>query len=178
MIADPTIFRQVLGQYPTGVVLITALTTAGAPVAMTVGSFTSVSLDPPLVAFLPSRTSASWKELRASGESFCVNVLAAEQEAVCRAVATRKSDKLGDIPWRTSDAGNPVVIGAIAHIDCTVEAIYEAGDHDIVIGLVHGLASQSDADPLLFFRGGYGSFAPISPAMAAGEVSTKDLVQQ
>ena len=86
---DPKHFRQVLGQYPTGVVIVTSVSAQGEALGMTVGSFTSVSLDPPLVAFLPDKASSSWKALRESGPRFCVNVLAAQQEDVCRAVASR-----------------------------------------------------------------------------------------
>ena len=103
---------------------------------MTVGSFTSVSLDPPLVAFLPDRNSSSWRALRESGERFCVNVLSAGQEDVCRAVAVRKTDRFHDIEWRPSPAGNPVINGAVAWIDCVTEQLHDAGDHHIVVGAV------------------------------------------
>ncbi|GAA0951296.1 flavin reductase family protein [Actinocorallia libanotica] len=152
-------FRQVLGRYPTGVVVVTALDETGTAIGMVVGSFTSVSLDPPLVAFLPDKGSSSWRALRASGDRFCVNVLSADQEDVCRAVATRKTDKFHDIGWRPSPAGNPVIDGAAAWIDCVTEQVHDAGDHHIVVGRVLVL-DAGDGDPLLFYRGGYGSFAP------------------
>ena len=170
---DPKHFRQVLGQYPTGVVIVTSVSAQGEALGMTVGSFTSVSLDPPLVAFLPDKASSSWKALRESGPRFCVNVLAAQQEDVCRAVASRKVNKFHDIRWRPSAAGNPIIDGAVAYIDCTVEAIHDAGDHHIVIGRVHDLDLTGTGHPLLFFRGGYGSFRPQS--LAAGDA---DLVEQ
>lgn len=157
---DSAMLRQVLGQFPTGVVVVTALGTDGVPAAMTVGSFTSVSLDPPLVAFLPSKTSSSWATLRSSGDTFCVNVLAADQEEVCRAVATRKVNRLSGFAWHPSEFGNPVLDDAVAFIDCTTEAIHDAGDHEIVIGRVRSLEIQRQSYPLLFFRGGYGSFVP------------------
>ena len=140
---------------------------------MTVGSFTSVSLDPPLVAFLPDKKSNSWKALRESGQTFCVNVLGANQESVCRAVAMRKRDKFAGIDWRPTTAGNPVIAGAVAYIDCTIEDIHDAGDHHIVVGRVQELAVQNASYPLLFFRGGYGSFSPLS--LAAGDA---DLIEQ
>ncbi|WP_300683525.1 flavin reductase [Nocardioides sp.] len=163
-VIDPGHFRQVLGQFPTGVVVVTARDEAGEAIGMTVGSFTSVSLDPPLVAFLPDQGSSSWKALRESGTRFCVNVLDADQEDVCRKVAMRKIDKFSDIAWSTSPAGNPVIAGAVAWIDCDTEAIHEAGDHHIVIGRVQSLELGEGASPLLFFRGGYGSFTPHSLA--------------
>lgn len=164
---DPAAFREVLGQFPTGVVVITAKDAVGAPIGMTVGSFTSVSLDPPLVAFLPSSTSSSWKALRESGDAFCVNVLGAGQEDLCRAVATRKSDKFAGFSLHESPLGNPVVDGAVAWIDCTTEEVHPGGDHDIVVGRVVDLGHGWLDQPLLHFRGGYGSFTPLS--LAAGD---------
>lgn len=170
---DPKEYRQVLGQYPTGVVVVTALGGDGEPLGMTVGSFTSVSLDPPLVAFLPDQSSSSWRALRESGDRFCVNVLSAGQEDVCRAVAVRKTDKFAGLAWHSSPEGNPVLDGAVAYIDCTVEVIHDAGDHHIVVGRVRSLDVLSTAYPLLFFRGGYGSFRPLS--LATGDA---DLIEQ
>lgn len=171
---DERHFRSVLGQYPTGVVLVTSISRAGEALGMTVGSFTSVSIDPPLIAFMPSRESESWKSLRASGDRFCINVLGAAQENVCRAIATRKTNKFHDIPWHASTQGMPIVEGAVAYIDCTVDDVYDAGDHHIVVGRVLDLdATEESAYPLLFFRGGYGSFSPLS--LAAGDA---DLLEQ
>jgi flavin reductase (DIM6/NTAB) family NADH-FMN oxidoreductase RutF/DNA-binding IclR family transcriptional regulator len=170
---DPQQFRQVLGQFPTGVVVVTALDSGGDPLGMTVGSFTSVSLDPPLVAFLPATTSSSWKALRESGSKFCVNVLGSEQELVCRQVAMRKSNKFEGVSLMRSPQGNPVIEGALAYIDCDTENIYDAGDHQIVIGRVRELDLVSPATPLLFFRGGYGSFKPRSLVTA-----DTDLIEQ
>ncbi|CAB4904514.1 unannotated protein [freshwater metagenome] len=169
----PAQFRQVLGQYPTGVVVVTAFAGDGVPIGMTVGSFTSVSLDPPLVAFLPDRNSSSWRGLRESGKHFCVNVLGNHQEDICRLVAVRKENKFDGVSWHKSPGGLPVIDGCVAYIDCTVESIFEAGDHDIVVGRVRHLDIESPVEPLLFFRGGYGSFIPLS--LAAGDA---DLVEQ
>jgi flavin reductase (DIM6/NTAB) family NADH-FMN oxidoreductase RutF len=168
---DPGHFRHVLGQYPTGVVVITALTADGEPAGMTVGSFSSVSVDPPLISFMPSRTSSSWSQLRPSPR-FCVNVLGAHQDDVCRAVASRKQDKFRGIELRRSAHGNPVIAGCVAVIDCTLEAIVDGGDHEIVIGRVQALALENATLPLLFFRGGYGSFRP--GAMLSGDASLVD----
>ena len=164
---EPRHFREVLGQYPTGVVVVTALDAAGEPVGMTVGSFTSVSLEPPLVAFLPSKTSSSWASLRATGDRFCINVLRADQEDLCRAVAMRKSDKFAGFGWRRSPGGSPVLDDAVVWIDCVTEQVHDGGDHDIVVGRVVDLDFGSPGQPLLFFRGGYGSFRPSS--LASGD---------
>jgi flavin reductase (DIM6/NTAB) family NADH-FMN oxidoreductase RutF len=92
---DPKWFRQVLAQYPTGVCVVTSVTEQGAPVAMIVGSFTSVSLKPPLIAFFPSRDSSSWAKLRHC-RSFCVNILSSDQEAICQRLASKDADKFAD----------------------------------------------------------------------------------
>jgi flavin reductase (DIM6/NTAB) family NADH-FMN oxidoreductase RutF/DNA-binding IclR family transcriptional regulator len=178
---DPAKFRQVLGQYPTGVVVVTARNRAGKPLGMTVGSFTSVSLDPPLVAFLPDQNSRSWQALRDSGERFCVNILSAGQEAVCRSVAGRKEDKFDGIDLGVSPAGNPLIRDAVAYVDCTVEVVHDAGDHHIVVGRVQHLETQNSTYPLLFFRGGYGSFSPLSlgavEADLVGQMRLVDLIR-
>ena len=159
---EPGRFRHVLGHFPTGVVVATAVRADGVPVGMAVGSFTSVSLDPPLVAFLPDKTSTSFPQIRAAGR-FCINVLAGDQEAVCRAFAARGADKYAGVSWHPSRVtGSPVLAGAVAWIDCTVEDVLEAGDHYIVLGRVQDLATGAEPRPLLFFRGGYGCFTPAS----------------
>lgn len=158
---DSKRFRQVLGHYPTGVTVVTAVDGDGRPVGMAVGSFTSVSLDPPLVAFLPDKGSTSFPRIRGAS-SFCVNVLSAEQEHVCRAFAAKGQDKFGGLSWRAAASGAPILDGVVAWIDCEFEAIYETGDHYIVIGKVRGLDVASQGMPLLFFQGGYGHFNPLS----------------
>jgi flavin reductase (DIM6/NTAB) family NADH-FMN oxidoreductase RutF/DNA-binding IclR family transcriptional regulator len=158
---DPKWYRQVLGQYPTGVCLIAATQTDGMPIGMVVGSFTSVSLDPPLVAFFPDRGSGSWAKL-SECRNFCVNILAAEQEMTCRKLASRESDKFAEIGYELSPLGSPIIDGAVAWIDCELHRIDEAGDHFVVLGLVRDMAIANGGLPLLFFQGGYGKFAPSS----------------
>jgi flavin reductase (DIM6/NTAB) family NADH-FMN oxidoreductase RutF len=155
-------FREVLGQYPTGVAVVTGLSPDGEPLGMTVGSFTSVSLSPPLVAFLPAKESSSWRALRQARGGFCVNVLGAGQEDVGRQIAVRKSGKFDGIDWAPSPSGNPVIKGCVAYIDCATHAIQDAGDHYIVIGRVRALDVLASGYPLLFYRGGYGSFSPTA----------------
>src|SRR5699024_4327234 len=106
---------------------------------MTVGSFVSVSLDPPLVGFMPSKTSASWAAIRNSGRRFGVNMLGNAQEDVCRAVAKRERNKLEGFDWSWTELGTPRLADSVAFIDCETEHIYEGGDHDIVIGRVSAL---------------------------------------
>lgn len=158
---DPSRFRQVLGNCPTGVSVITAIDADGVPAGMAVGTFTSVSLDPPLIAFLPDRNSSSFPRIRTAA-SFCVNVLAADQDDVCRAFATRGADKFAAVPWSPAPSGAPRLHGTAAWIDCDFESITVAGDHFLVMGRVRELDGTDDALPLVFFQGGYGRFSPLS----------------
>lgn len=170
---DSHTFRSVLGHFPTGVAAITAVGADGAPVGMAVGSFTSVSLDPPLVAFLPDRGSTTFPRIRQAG-SFCVNVLAGDQESVCRSFAAKGSDKYAGISWRPAGSGAPMIDGAVAWIDCDIDTIHDAGDHFIVVGRVRELKAETDRRPLLFFQGGYGRFS--SPSRSAP--AEPDLLEQ
>ena len=157
---DPAIFRHVLGHYPTGVAVITAVEADGALAGMAVGSFTSVSLDPPLVGFLPEMKSTSWPQIERAGR-FCVNILAHGQEPLCRSFAMKGGNKFADIAWRPSPAGLPVLDGVVAWIECDLDAVYPAGDHYFVTGLVRTMEVEHPASPLLFLQGGYGGFAPL-----------------
>jgi 3-hydroxy-9,10-secoandrosta-1,3,5(10)-triene-9,17-dione monooxygenase reductase component len=146
-------FREVMGEFATGVVIVTALASEG-PVGMTCQTFSSVSLDPPLVSFIPARTSRSWPLMREAGH-FCVNVLAAGQEELARVFASKGADKFAGVEWRPAESGAPILAGALAYVDCTIEAVHPSGDHDIVIGRVHALSSCSGDDPLLYHRGAF-----------------------
>lgn len=156
---DSAEFRRVLGHYPTGVTVVTAVSEAG-PVGLAIGSFGSVSLEPPLVMFCPGKSSNSWPVIEASG-SFCVNVLAEDQAAVSSLFAGRDPDKFAGVAWSTRATGSPVIDGCVAWIDCTIETVHEGGDHWIVVGRVADLGvGRSDSGPLIFFKGGYGAVVP------------------
>jgi len=157
---DPNEFRRVLGHFPTGVTVVTGMNGAD-PVGLTIGSFTSVSLDPPLVGFLPGRTSSSWEAMAQAG-SFCVNVLGAGQGDTCWTFARSSDDgsRFDGLDWHTEATGAPVIDGSLAWIDCETEHVIEMGDHYFVLGAVKALGG-ADGDPLLFFRGGLGTFSPI-----------------
>jgi len=158
---EPGWYRQVLGQYPTGVCVVTGHSPEGEPIAMVVGSFSSVSLDPPLVAFFPDRRSGSWARLRGC-EHFCVNILSADQEGLCRKLASKDPEKFAGVAHDLSRSGNPILAGAVAWIDCARHAVVDAGDHEMVTGRVLELDISGGSLPLLFFRGGYGRFTPAS----------------
>ena len=156
---DPALFREVLGNYPTGVCVITALDASDQPAGMVVGTFTSVSLDPPLVGFLPDKSSSSWPKIEQAGH-FCVNVLAADQQALCRQVSG-KGDKFAGLDYTVSSNRLPVLANAIATIECRLHSVTDAGDHWFVLGEVLHLEALRLHDPMLFHRGRYGGFAEI-----------------
>ena len=146
-------YRDVLGQYASGVTVITTMV-GGSPVGMTCQSFTSVSLDPPLVAFLPQKTSRAFAAIRQT-RRFCVNILAADQTDISNAFASRAEDKFVGIEWEPTDSGSPRLEGTVGWVDCIVQDVHEAGEHYLVIGKVEELG-QGDADnPLLFHQGRY-----------------------
>ncbi|MGH9273166.1 MAG: flavin reductase family protein [Acidimicrobiales bacterium] len=153
---DSAKYRQVLGHFPTGVTVITAAND-GVPVGMAIGSFASVSLDPPLVAFFAGNSSTSWPKIKAAG-AFCVNILAEDQEGVCRRFSSKDDDKFAGLGWRPTSSGTPLLDGVLAWIDCDIDAVIDAGDHVCVMGRVRELEVAHDGAPLLFFRGGYGRF--------------------
>jgi len=179
-VADPRLLRSVLGHFCTGVTVVSALADAigststgtartagpdgGSPVGFACQSFSSLSLDPPLVSFNVARTSASWPRIAHAGH-FCVNVLAADQGELCRAFAVSSAtgaDKFADVDWTPAPGtGSPRIAGALAWIDCTIHAVHIGGDHLIVLGRVCDLAvERTDTGPLLFYRGGFGGLTP------------------
>lgn len=155
-------FRDVLGLFCSGVTVVTSVSD-GNPVGMTCQSFSSVSLEPPLVMFSPAKTSRAWPLMQRAG-FFCVNILAADQADISNGMATKGVDKFDGVGWSTATTGAPVIQGVLGYIDCTVHQVVEAGDHYIVIGRVKELAfgdRRAEAadvpalDPLLFFQGKY-----------------------
>lgn len=157
---DPRRFRDVLGNLPTGVTAVTAIDSQGAPAGMAIGSFVSVSLDPPLVGFYVNRGSRSFARIR-TATSFCVNVLSSEQQDVCRALARPDDEKFSGIDWDAAPSGAPRLPAATAWVDCEFEQVTEAGDHLHVLGRVREL-DASPTLPLVFYQGGYGKFSPSS----------------
>ncbi|MFJ3866938.1 flavin reductase family protein [Streptomyces nigra] len=151
------VFRRVLGSFATGVVVVTAPADAEdphRPAGFACQSFASLSLDPPLVAFMVGRTSTTWPRIARAGV-FCVNVLGAGQGELCRAFAVSGADKFAGVRHDPAPvSGSPRLAGTLAWIDCTVHAVHPGGDHLIVVGRVDDLgASEGDEPPLLFHRG-------------------------
>ena len=147
-------FRDVLGLFASGVTVVTSVSD-GQPVGMTCQSFSSVSLEPPLVLFCPAKTSRAWPLMQRAG-FFCVNILASGQADVSTAMATKGTDKYDGIGWRPASTGAPLLDGVLGYVDCTVHSVHEAGDHYVVIGRVKELGFGADGhEPLLYYRGGY-----------------------
>ena len=174
---DQKDLRTIMGQFCTGVVVVTAaavrgeyrekddekadVKTDGHPAAFVAQSFVSLSLDPPLIAVCPAKTSSSWPKIRAAG-AFCVNMLHSKQVELCNQFARPGGDKFAGVDWHPGKTGAPVLADALAWVECTLDNELEAGDHTIAIGRVQGFERAEQGDdplPLLFFRGGYGTFA-------------------
>ncbi len=156
---DEGTYREVAGRFATGVAVITAADFDG-PVGFTAQSFTSVSLDPPLVSVCPGKGVASWARIAPTGK-FCVNILSEDQESLSRTFATKDADKFDGVGYSTDlcPAG-PVLDGILAWIGCRIVAEYEGGDHVIVVGEVEDLGVGAGKRPLIFYRGGYAGLEP------------------
>lgn len=157
MAIDAETFRHILGHYPTGVCIVTAHTEVG-PVGMTVGSFTSISLDPALVGFFPGMGSSTWPLIEPVGR-FCVNVLSEEQHPLCRRFSAKAGDRFSGLEMSTSPGGQPIIAGASAWIDCDLHSVQALGDHYLVVGEVQAMDVGDTVRPLLFFRGGLARMA-------------------
>ncbi|KOV74748.1 flavin oxidoreductase [Streptomyces sp. NRRL WC-3723] len=145
--------RNVLGRFATGVVAVAGRDpVTGDRAGLAANSFCSVSLDPPLVSFCVAHTSTSWPRIRSAG-LLAISILGAEQREAATRLATRGGDKFQGLPWHSSPGGAPILDGALAWLECTVEAEHPAGDHVIVVAHVNRLDALRDGDPLLFFRG-------------------------
>lgn len=158
---DASLFRDVMKSYPTGVVAVTTTDADEEPLGMIVGTFTMVSFEPPLVAFLPDKGSSTFPKILDTGR-FCVNILGAHQEDVCRQLAFKDEEKFASIEWSKSAHGTPRIRGSVAWIECDILNVYEAGDHYIVVGDVKEIIGENVRPPLLFYRGGFGRFASTS----------------
>lgn len=155
---DPELFRSVLSSFASGVAVVTAMDD-GVPVGLTAQSFTSLSLDPPLVMFCPKITSTSWPRIE-NAQHFAANILAEGQDALGIGFARSGGDKFADVDWTPGPSGAPLLTGVLAHIDCRMEAVHPGGDHKIVVGRVLHLAADAAKKPLVYFRSAFESLAP------------------
>ena len=144
--------REVMSSFPTGVTIVAACDPQGAPYGLTVNSFTSVSLDPPLVLICIGHGSSCHDRLSASS-SFSVNILSASQAELARRFSRELSDgRFEEVSWSPGELGDPIVEGAVASLECSVHEVLAAGDHSILLGRVER-ATRSDRPALLFHRG-------------------------
>ena len=149
--------RDVMGHYPTGVVVVTGIVD-DEPVGMVVGTFSSVSLEPPLVSFMPMTTSASYAKLR-TAKHLVVSVLADDQLQACRTLASKDPNKFEKVSWSPSSKGAPMIDGAVAYVHGQIDQEIGAGDHYITLLAYDEVAVNRPVTPLLFFQGGYGGFS-------------------
>jgi len=151
-------FRDALGRFATGVAFITAAPD-GKPTGLIVNSLTSVSLEPPLVSFCPSRRSLTWSRMRRTGR-FAVNVLGRSHEGFARRATPAGVDRFAGLDWRLGRGGMPLVTDALASLECELVAEHPAGDHWIVLGRVERLHTSGSTDPLVFFDGAFAALRP------------------
>lgn len=150
-----------MGHFPTGVTVVTALS-AGAPLGVAIGSFASISMDPPLVGFFLGTGSGSGQGISDAG-SFCVNILAHDQLSLCGAMASKADDKFSGWPWTpATGTGSPTFEGVHAFIDCELHDVVGAGDHDLFIGRVLAMDTVDATPPMVFYKGQYGTFGTAS----------------
>jgi flavin reductase (DIM6/NTAB) family NADH-FMN oxidoreductase RutF len=152
-VPDPRSFRDALGRLATGVAFVTAAPD-GEPAGLIVNSFTSVSLEPPLVSFCPSRCSLTWSRMRRA-RRFGVSVLGHRHERFARDAIPAGADRFAGLDWERGRGGVPLVADALAALECEIVAEHPAGDHWIVVGRVESLRVCRIEDPLLFFAGGF-----------------------
>jgi len=150
---DPSHFRQLLGRFTTGVVVITTRFPDGRPVGMTANSLASVSLQPPLISVCVEHE-ADMRGALLAAPGFIINILSAGQEAVSRRFAGLHEDRFDGVGYRLSPRGLVILEGTLAHLECDRYAEFEAGDHTIFVGrVVEG--DIADGRPLIYYRGGY-----------------------
>jgi flavin reductase (DIM6/NTAB) family NADH-FMN oxidoreductase RutF len=159
---DPRHLRDVLGCFPTGVAIVTASDPDGAYYGVTISSFNSVSLDPPLVLFSLSRRLLSLDGILRA-ESFAIHFLGDDQERLSKRFATALADKWHGVEYRLGHTGCPVLIPALAVLECLPYAQYDGGDHVIVVGRVTHLEADHEKRPLVFFRGRYHTLSRPEP---------------
>ena len=154
---DPTgavEFRRTMAEFASGVTVVTAVH-ADEPVGFACQSFSSVSLEPPLVLFCVDRRSRSWRGIRAA-RRFCVNVLAEDQAELCRRFGSSRGSRFDGLEWTLSAWDTPSLNGVLARIHADVHSVHPEGDHDVVVGKVVAMERPRSGSPMVFFRGRFG----------------------
>ncbi len=153
-------FRAALGMFATGVTIVTARGSDGAPVGLTANSFNSVSLEPPLVLWSLARNAGSMPAFE-SGSHYAINILAAEQHALAERFASKSVDRFADLAFSEGAGGAPIIEGAVAVFECFNRSRYDEGDHVIFVGEVERCSSRPGAQPLIFHGGRYFAELPL-----------------
>jgi flavin reductase (DIM6/NTAB) family NADH-FMN oxidoreductase RutF len=151
---DPRTLRDALGCFATGVTVVTGLGADGVPAGLTVNSFTSVSLNPPLLLVCLAKEAASATVLTEASH-FAVNVLQTGQQPASIRFSTRDEDRFGRTPWSCGEAGAPILAESLGVFECERHAVHDGGDHHILVGRVVKASFDASLDPLLYFRGRY-----------------------
>jgi flavin reductase (DIM6/NTAB) family NADH-FMN oxidoreductase RutF len=151
---DDRSFRRALGSFATGVTVVTSADTKGGPVGVTVSSFSSVSLDPPLVLFCLGEKTSTLNAFKEWGH-YVIHVLSDKQRELSILFANKKGDKFADVDYEKNAHGCPVIAGCLASLECKAEKIVEAGDHFIFVGRVEKISFAAGGQPLVYFRGAY-----------------------
>jgi 3-hydroxy-9,10-secoandrosta-1,3,5(10)-triene-9,17-dione monooxygenase reductase component len=152
-------FREALSRFATGVAFVTA-DADGEPLGLIVNSFSSVSLEPPLISICPSRDSYTWARMRRTGR-FAVNVLGAGHEGFVARATEPGADRFAGLEWEPGRDGAPVLTEALAYLECEIVDEHPAGDHWIVVARVEGLGVLAGEDPLIFFAGAFHGAVPL-----------------
>lgn len=152
--SDPRTLRDALGCFATGVTVVTCLDREGRPIGLTANSFTSLSLDPPLLLVCVAKGAASAGPL-SEAENFAVNVLQTGQQPASITFSTRVEDRFGCTPWALGEHGVPVLRDSLSVFECRHHAVHDGGDHLILVGEVKKATFEPSLDPLLYFRGRY-----------------------
>lgn len=161
---DARDLRDALGSFATGVTIVTAIMPSGEPMGFTANSFTSVSLDPPLILVCIAKSAAGYAAYT-SADAFCVNILSEDQHDLSGTFARRGADKFVGVSWRQNQTGSPIIDGGVGHFDCSMHQVVDAGDHAILIGRVVGF-DANDKAPLCYHRGKYAALEPANPKPA------------
>ncbi len=157
---DESQFRDALGQFPTGVTVITSQSATGDPVGITVSSFNAVSLDPPLILFSVAKRCHSLRLLQ-DARAYAVNVLRGHQNEISDRFSKVNSEKWSGVKFCAGTTGSPILDSALAAYECEPYAEYDGGDHIIFVGRVVNIETDGEGQPLIFFRGAYGEFAAL-----------------
>ena len=159
---EPSLYKEVMGAFPSGVTVVTTLDADGEIVGITASAFSALSLDPALVLFCPNYASDTYPVLRDS-QRFAIHLLAADQQAEAYAFAGKGKDKARGIDWQLSALGNPLLARATAIIECELWREYDGGDHAIIVGAVQNLIlPEEKVAPMVYHRGKLGALPEIA----------------